>query len=102
MKSFSEFIIEAAKKAKKPKILERLINQLKDKGFSIGAASAIATKTLQKAGNLKPGSNKLTKKGKKRQKMGAAGRAKDRAAKRSGKSSKSYKYNARTNRATLR
>ena len=102
MKSFSEFIIEAAKKAKKPKILERLINQLKDKGFSIGAASAIATKTQQKAGNLKPGSNKLTKKGKKRQKMGAAGRAKDRAAKRSGKSTKSYKYNARTNQATLR
>ena len=44
----------------------------------------------------------LTSEGKKRQKMGNAGRAKDRAAKKSGKSTKAYKYNKKTNRATLK
>ena len=97
MKSFKKFIIEE----KKPKILERLINQLKDKGFGVGAATAIATKQQQKAGNLKKGSHELTKKGKKRQSMGAAGRAKDRAAKSSGHKASEYNYNPRTNRATL-
>lgn len=98
MKNFREFITEE----KKPKILERLINQLKDKGFDVGAATAIATKQQQKAGNLKKGSHKLTKKGKKRQKMGAAGRAKDRAAKRSGRKASEYKYNPRNNQASLK
>lgn len=102
MKNFREFLSEAKKKHKKPKILERLINQLKDKGFDVGAATAIATKQQQKAGNIKKGSQELTKKGKKRQKMGAAGRAKDRAAKRSGRKSSEYKYNPRNNQATLK
>ena len=102
MKNFSEFITEANKKHKKPKILERLINQLKDKGFDVGAATAIATKQQQKAGNIKKGSHELTKKGKKRQKMGAAGRAKDRAAKNSGRKASAYKYNPRNNQATLK
>ena len=39
MKSFKKFITEA-----KPKILERLINQLKDKGFDVGAASLTVPK----------------------------------------------------------
>jgi len=102
MKNFSEFLSESKKKHKKPKILERLINQLKDKGFDVGAATAIATKQQQKAGNIKKGSQELTKKGKKRQKMGAAGRAKDRAAKKSGRKASAYKYNPRNNQATLR
>jgi hypothetical protein len=102
MKNFREFLSEAKKKHKKPKILERLINQLKDKGFDVGAATAIATKQQQKAGNIKKGSQELTKKGKKRQKMGAAGRAKDRAAKRSGRKPSEYKYNARNNQASLK
>lgn len=102
MKNFREFLSEQEKKHKKPKILERLINQLKDKGFDVGAATAIATKQQQKAGNIKKGSHELTKKGKKRQKMGAAGRAKDRAAKRSGRKPSEYKYNPRNNQATLK
>ena len=101
MKNFSEFLTEAKKKAEKPKILKRLEGQLQDKGMSAGSAAAIARSTLQKSGVLKSGSQKLTKKGKKRQKMGAAGRAKDRAAKRSGHKASEYKYNPRTNRATL-
>ena len=102
MKNFREFLSEAKKKHKKPKILERLINQLKDKGFGVGEATAIATDQQQKAGNIKKGSHQLTKKGKKRQNMGAAGRAKDRAAKRSGRKPSEYKYNPRNNQATLR
>jgi hypothetical protein len=51
---------------------------------------------------LKKGSMTLTDKGKKRQKMGAAGRAKDRAAQRSGRSTKEYVYSKKTNRATLK
>lgn len=56
---------------------------------------------LKKRGDL-DAKGKLTSKGKKRQAMGNAGRAKDRAAKRSGKSASSYNYNPKTNRATLK
>jgi hypothetical protein len=45
---------------------------------------------------------KLTKEGQKRQDLGNSGRAKDRAAKYSGNSTKDYKYNPKTNRATLK
>lgn len=65
-------------------------------------ANATARKQLQRAGILKKGSEELTEYGKKRQSMGAAGRAKDRAAKRSGRKPSEYKYNAKTNRATLK
>jgi len=102
MKKFGDFLSEAKKKQEKPKILKRLESQLADKGFSAGSAAAIARSTLQKSGSLKKGSQKLTKKGKKRQKMGAAGRAKDRAAKKSGRKASEYKYNPRNNQATLR
>jgi hypothetical protein len=102
MKKFCDFLSEAKKKVEKPKILKRLESQLADKGFSAGSAAAIARSTLQKSGSLKKGSQKLTKKGKKRQNMGAAGRAKDRAAKRSGRKPSEYKYNPRNNQATLR
>ena len=85
-----------------PAILERLVRQLMAKGKSKSQAYAIATATLQKRGVLKPGTRKLTKKGAKRNRMGAAGRAKSRAAKYSGRKPGDYKYNKRTNRATLK
>ena len=47
-----------------PKILKHLVSQLKKKGKGEKAAYAIATASLQKSGNFKEGSNKLTKKGK--------------------------------------
>jgi hypothetical protein len=81
-----------------PKILKRLVSQLKKKGKGEKAAYAIATASLQKSGNFKEGSNKLTKKGKKRQSMTAGARA----SKESGKSTRKYKYNSKTNRATLK
>lgn len=83
-----------------PKILERLVSQLKAKGKSDKAAHAIAVSALQKSGNLKKGSTKATAKGTKRGNMTPGQRAKDRAAKSSGNKTSAYKYNKKTNRAT--
>jgi len=83
-----------------PKILDRLVRQLKAKG--VKNPHAVATSQQQKAGNLKKGTNKLTAKGKKRQAMGASGRAKSRASKESGRKPSEYKYSKKTNRATLK
>jgi hypothetical protein len=83
-----------------PNIYDRLVSQMKTKGANNPYAAATAA--LQKTGNLKKGTRKLTEKGKRRSIMGAAGRAKDRAAKGSGRSPGAYKYNPRTNRATLK
>ena len=87
-----------------PDILDRLVNQLKDKNpsWSKSKTYAIATASLQKRGILKKGSQELTDKGKKRNSMSAEDRAKDRAAKYSGKSKGNYKYSSKTNRATLK
>lgn len=85
-----------------PAILERLVSQLQSKGMSKSKAYAVATSQLQKSGVLKKGGTQLTAKGKKRQSMGASGRAKDRAAKGSKHKAKDYKYNRKTNRATLK
>jgi hypothetical protein len=85
-----------------PQILERLVSQLQAKGMPKSKAFAVATAGLQKAGDLEKGSQKLTRKGMIRQSMGAAGRAKDRAAKASGHKKSEYSYNAKTNRATLK
>jgi hypothetical protein len=85
-----------------PKILERLVGQLEAQGKDKKSAFAIATSELQKAGDLKPGSQELTPKGAQRQAMGAAGRAKDRAAKRLGRSPEEFNYSKKTNRATLK
>jgi len=82
-------------------IEKRLVEQLKAKGKPAGQAHAIARSAMKKAGNV-TSSGKLTEKGKKRSKMGAAGRAKDRAAKQSGRSASAYKYNARNNTARLK
>ena len=79
-------------------IVKRLTNQLRSKG--IKGAKGMAIAKLTEYGSLKDG--KLTEKGKKRQAMGASGRAKDRAAKDSGRSVTEYKYDKKTNRATLK
>jgi len=67
-----------------------------------GKATAIAVSSLRKSGNLKSNSLEPTKKGIQRGNMTPAERAKDRAAKESGKLKGSYKYNAKTNKATLK
>ena len=85
-----------------PAILERLVRQLRAKGKSESSAYAIATATLQRSGNLKKGTQKATAKGKRRGAMTPGQRAKDRAAKRSKHKKSAYKYNSKTNRATLR
>lgn len=87
--------------AVKRSIIERLTSQLVAQGQSIGSAKAIAISQLRKNGSIKKDGS-LTEKGKKRQALGAAGRAKDRAAKAAGRSPSEYKYNPRTNRATLK
>ena len=84
------------------KILKRLTEQLQSKGMNPGQAVAVATKTLQKSGSLKPGSQEMTAKGKARSAMGAAGRAKDRASKTSGHAPGDYKYNQLNNTARLK
>jgi hypothetical protein len=78
------------------------MSQLKSKGYNDQSAHAIAVSALQKSGNLKPGTEEATAKGAKRGNMSPAARAKDRAAKRSGKATTAYKYNKKTNRATLK
>jgi len=85
-----------------PAIKSRLVRQLKAKGMSEAHAQATAQNVLKKSGNV-TSSGRATAKGKKRGKMGASGRAKDRAAKDSkGKYKASdYTYNPQTNRATL-
>lgn len=85
-----------------PKILERLVSQLKAKGKSESSAYAIATAALQRSGNLKPGTQKATAKGKRRGSMTPSERAKDRASKKSGHKKSAYKYNSKTNQATLK
>lgn len=85
-----------------PAILERLVKQLKEKGHDDDAAHAIAVAALQRSGNLKPGTEEATPKGIRRGRMSPAERAKDRAAKRSGRPASHYKYDPRTNRATLK
>ena len=76
------------------KIASRLTSQLKANGQKNPQAVAFAL--LNKRGQAK--GSKLTTEGKKRQAMGAAGRAKDRAARADGGSPADYGYDARSNR----
>ena len=46
-----------------PKILDEAVKRIKAKGASTSSAYAMATSALQKAGELKKGSNKPTSKG---------------------------------------
>lgn len=86
----------------KPKILKRLIKQLEDKGMPASKAVPVAVSALRKSGNLKQGSLEPTKKGITRGNMTPGERAKDRASKESGRPTSEYKYNAKTNKATLK
>jgi hypothetical protein len=79
-------------------LLKRLTNQLRSKG--VKGAKNMAAALLTKRGQMKNG--KLTEEGKKRQKLGNAGRAKARAAKYSGNKSSDYNYNPKTNRTKLK
>jgi hypothetical protein len=86
-----------------PAILDRLVRQLIAKGMPQATAFAVATSQLQKAGDLKKGSQKATPKGIARGAMTPGARAKDRASKYSHKHPASdYSYNSKTNRAKLK
>ena len=61
-----------------PKILDAAVKKIKAKGHSTSSAYAIATAALQKAGELKKGSNTATAKGKRRGAMSEAERARTR------------------------
>lgn len=79
-----------------PKILTRLIYQLKKNGKSSIEARRIAVAALQRSGNLKQGTETATKKGIERGNMTPAERAIDRAKKRR---PGNYKYNPHNNTA---
>jgi len=81
------------------KLESRLTRQLSARGVS--GAKQMARALLVKRGD-EDAAGSLTAKGEKRQDLGAAGRAKDRAAKASGHSAEDFNYNAKTNRATLK
>jgi|DEB0MinimDraft_6_1074348.scaffolds.fasta_scaffold20126_3 hypothetical protein len=77
----------------KGKLVKRLTAQV--------GSSSLAHALLKKRGDM-DAKGKLTAKGRKRNAMTASERAKDRATKSSGKPTKDYKYNPKTNRATLK
>lgn len=77
-------------------IKDRLTKQLAARG--VKNAEGMAMALLTKRGQIAKG--KLTKEGKKRQDLGNAGRAKDRAAKYAKGKSSEYIYNKKTNMAT--
>lgn len=81
------------------KLEARLTRQLASRG--VNGARGMAKALLKKRGHITE-EGALTPAGKKRQALGAGGRAKDRAAKQSGKPVDSYSYNPKTNRATLK
>ena len=66
-----------------PAILEDAVKSImkENPDMKKGAAYAVATKSLQKSGDLKEGTNKATEKGKRRGEMSKQTRAKTRAKK---------------------
>lgn len=80
-------------------LLARLTRQLASKG--VKGARGMAAALMKKRGQM-TSKGKLTSEGKKRQALGNGGRAKDRAARNSGRKSSDYNYNPKTNRATLK
>jgi hypothetical protein len=79
-------------------IKQRLVEQLKAKGHPEKAAQAIAQSHLHKTGSVTK-SGEMTAKGRERSEMGAAGRAKDRAARAHGGKPSDYVYNPQINSA---
>ena len=84
----------------KPKILIRLTAQLREQGDKNPAVNAL--KYLRKFGIIEKDSLKLTPKGKVRNSMSPEERAKERQARYSGNDVNDYKYDKKTNRATLK
>lgn len=84
----------------KPKILIRLTAQLRGQGDKTPAVNAL--KYLRKFGIIEKNSLKLTPKGKVRNSMSPGERAKERQARYSGNDVNDYKYDKKTNRATLK
>ena len=80
-------------------LIERLAEQLKDSGTPRHEARNMALSILRERGHVHPNSEKLTPEGQRRDQMGAAGRAIDRASKASGRPAEHYEYDPRTNRA---
>lgn len=80
-------------------LVDRLISQLAARGVKDAKGDAISI--LKARGHLDT-AGKLTAEGQKRQDMGPDGRAKARAAKVSGRPVTDYKYNPKTNMATLK
>lgn len=83
-------------------LIDRLAEQLKDSGTPAGKARDIALSILRDRGHVQPHSEALTAAGAERDRMGAAGRAIDRASKASGLDARNYAYDTRTNRAVRR
>ena len=75
-------------------MLDRLAAQVGNRDMAIGI--------LRDRGHMEMNSEKFTPAGEARNKMTAEERAKDRAAKLSGKPSSQYNYSLKTNRATLK
>lgn len=61
-----------------PRILDEAVRKIRARGVKKASAYAIATAALQKAGDLKRGSNQATAKGAKRGAMSEAQRARTR------------------------
>jgi len=78
----------------KNELVNRLAAQVKSKPLAINI--------LKKRGDLKADGKTLTANGKKRDNMTAEERAVNRATKRSKHKNTEYKYNPKTNRATLK
>lgn len=83
-------------------VVHRLYSQLQKQGHDDDAAEEIALAKAAEHGNFDRAQMELTNQGRERSRLGAAGRAIDRAAKTSGHAESAYRYNARTNRATLK
>lgn len=75
-------------------LIDRLAAQVGNRDMAIGI--------LRDRGQMEKNSENLTPAGEARNKMTAEERAKDRAAKLSGKPSSQYNYSLKTNRATLK
>jgi hypothetical protein len=83
-------------------LIDRLTAQLKDSGTPAHLARDAALLILRNRGHVYRDSERLTAAGQRRESLGAAGRAIDRAAKASGKHPSAFTYDPRTNRATLK
>ena len=81
------------------KLEQRLARQLAAQGNK--GSKAMARNILVKRGHAKKDGT-LTSEGEARQKLGNAGRAKDRAARGAGRSPSDYTYDKKTNQATLK